>query len=240
MSPRWTKATRGRVGDDPAAALREHLIDTADRLLAETQVGAITTREIARAAGVSDGVLYNHFADKHDLLLAALMRRYAQALNQFGSGLPEPGTGTVEANLVMYCEAALDLVSHALPMVAGLMSEPTLLHRFMVEIHREPHGPERLREPIAAYLTGEQRLGRLGEFPIEAALSLLIGPTLMLGFSELVGGAPRQTVVAAIPDIIRTLLNGVAPTPKASAGPGRRRAKPGHAADSQDRTSHRR
>lgn len=64
MSPRRAKATLGRVGTDPATALREHLVDTAERLLAEKQVGAITTREIARAAGVSDGVLYNYFADK--------------------------------------------------------------------------------------------------------------------------------------------------------------------------------
>ena len=229
MSPRWTKATRGRAGDDPATALRQHLIDTAERLLSEKQVGAITTREIARAAQVSDGVLYNHFADKHDLILAALMRRYEQALSQFGAGLPEPGSATVEANLTTYAEAALDLVAQAMPMVAGLISEPVLLHRFIAEIHREPFGPERMREPIADYISGEQRLGRLGEFPIDAALSLMIGPTLMLGFTELVGGAPRQTVVAAIPDIISTLLKGIAPKPAAST---KARPRPGRSAPS--------
>src|SRR5262249_61477702 len=78
MSPRWAKATRGRAGNDPATALREHLINTAEKLLTEKQAGAITTREIARAAGVADGVLYNHFADKHDLILAAPIPRDAQ------------------------------------------------------------------------------------------------------------------------------------------------------------------
>src|SRR5215470_10990723 len=153
MSPRWAKATRGRVGDDPATVLREHLIDAAEKLLVSKQVGTITTREIARAAGVSDGVLYNHFADKHELILAALMRRYAQALNHFGTGLPEPGSATVEANLITYAEAALDLVAQALPMVAGLISEPVLLQRFIAEIHREPFGPERMRQPIADYIS---------------------------------------------------------------------------------------
>jgi hypothetical protein len=33
----------------------------------------------------------------------------------------------------------------------------------------------------------------------------------MLGFTELVGGAPRETVVAAIPDIVHTLLRGLEP-----------------------------
>jgi AcrR family transcriptional regulator len=210
MSPRRAKATRGRVDHDPATALREHLIDTAEKLLAERHVAAITTREIARAAGVSDGVLYNYFGDKQELITAALVRRYARVLTKFDTGLPQPGTATVEANLIAYAEAALDLVADALPIAAGVMSEPPLLHRFIAEIHREPFGPQRMREPIAAYLAGEQKLGRLGNFPLEAALSLILGPVIMLGFTELVGGVSRQVVAAQIPDIIRTLLQGVA------------------------------
>src|SRR5262249_13168009 len=119
-------------------------------------------------------------------------------------------SGTVEANLIAYAEAALDLVAEALPMAGGLISEPQLLHRFIAEIHREPYGPQRLREPIAAYLAGEQKLGRLGEFPMEAALTLIIGPIIMLGFTELVGGVPRNVVVARIPDVIHSLLKGIA------------------------------
>ncbi len=55
------------------AELRELLIDAADRLLADRQVSAITTRDIARAAGLSDGVLYNYFANKNDLVVVALL-----------------------------------------------------------------------------------------------------------------------------------------------------------------------
>jgi hypothetical protein len=97
-----------------------------------------------------------------------------------------------------------------------------------------------LRQPIADYITGEQRLGRLGEFPTEAALSLIIGPTLMLGVTELVGGAPRATVVAAIPDIVHTLVNGIAPEPEAPVHARRRRARAEHAAASDDGMPHRR
>ena len=69
MSPRQAKGVKGRVGDDPATALRNHLIDVAERLLAERPVSSITTRDIARAGEVSDGVLYNYFASKNDLLV---------------------------------------------------------------------------------------------------------------------------------------------------------------------------
>ena len=40
------------------------LIDAAASLLAERETTAVTAREIARRAGLSDGVLYNYFEDK--------------------------------------------------------------------------------------------------------------------------------------------------------------------------------
>ncbi len=209
MSPRRARAVRSRVDDDPATALREHLIDTAEKLLGERQVSTITTRDIARAAGVSDGVLYNYFAAKHDLLVAALVRRYAESLTRFETELPAPGTGSVEDNLVAYAQAAVDLVSETLPTAAGLMSEPTLLHVFMQEIHRQPFGPHRLHQPIADYLRAEQKLGRLGTFDVESALSLIMGPAIMLGFTALVTDTPRETIAEQVPGIVHTLLTGL-------------------------------
>jgi AcrR family transcriptional regulator len=209
MSPRRAKAVRGRVGDDPATALREHLIDSAERLLADRPVSAITTREIARSAGVSDGVLYNYFSDKHDLIVAAMLRRYAGLVGQFTDDLPRPGTATVEANLITFARATLDLFTRALPMVGGLMSDPPLLHRLMHAIHEHPYGPHLLRQPLIDYLAGEQRLGRLGEFDVESGASLLIGPTLMLGFAHVIPNSPADHTAGAIPGIVRTLLRGL-------------------------------
>lgn len=202
---------RGRAGDDPAVALRELLIDTAAKLLAERPVPAITTRDIARAAGVSDGVLYNYFRDKYDLLAAALVRRYEASVERFGADLPAPGTATVEQNLTTYLRAALGLVATTLPVVSGLMSESALLHRFVAAIHTEPLGPQRLHQPIADYLAAERRLGRLGDFDDQAVLSLIVGPAMMLGFTHVVGGRPVEEVAAQIPGIVRTLLHGLEP-----------------------------
>jgi AcrR family transcriptional regulator len=202
---------RGRVGDDPATALRELLVDSAEKLLAERQVSSITTRDIARAAGVSDGVLYNYFANKNDLLVAALVRRYAGLVSGFDADLPVPGSATVEENLVGYARAVLDLVAQTLPIAAGLMTEPALLQRFIDEIHTQPFGPQRLHQPIADYLTAEQRLGRLGEVDVEAVITLIMGPALMMGFTELVAGTPRETLAAGLPAVVRTLVTGLRP-----------------------------
>ena len=55
-----------------AAERRQHLVETAIRLFTDGSYHGTTTAEIARAAGVSEPILYRHFASKRDLYLAAL------------------------------------------------------------------------------------------------------------------------------------------------------------------------
>ena len=62
-----------------AADRRQHLVETAIRLFTEGSYHGTTTAEIARSAGVSEPILYRHFASKRDLYLAALTE-YVAAL----------------------------------------------------------------------------------------------------------------------------------------------------------------
>ena len=56
----------------PAAERREALIATAIKVFSDGSYRGTTTAEIARAAGISEPILYRHFASKRDLYLAAL------------------------------------------------------------------------------------------------------------------------------------------------------------------------
>jgi AcrR family transcriptional regulator len=172
------------TGDgDPAAQLRERLVDTAAALVAEGQVSAITTRQIARAAGVSDGVLYNYFADKNELLVAALVRHFEIVASRSQGELPTAGSRSVEENLVTYGEALYDVIGDTFPMFAGLMGDHALLGRVMAEIHRPGQGILPFLNRIGEYLVEEQRLGRIGDVDIEAAMALFTGAcaTLTMG-----------------------------------------------------------
>jgi AcrR family transcriptional regulator len=55
-----------------AAERRQALIETAIEVFSEGSYRGTTTAEIARAAGISEPILYRHFASKRDLYLAAL------------------------------------------------------------------------------------------------------------------------------------------------------------------------
>jgi AcrR family transcriptional regulator len=55
-------------------ARREQLLACGARLLAERPFEEVSTEEIAKAAGVSKGLLYHYFPTKKDFLLAAIER----------------------------------------------------------------------------------------------------------------------------------------------------------------------
>ena len=61
-----------------AADRRLHLLETAIRLFTDGSYRGTTTAEIARAAGVSEPILYRHFASKRALYLAALEHVWAK------------------------------------------------------------------------------------------------------------------------------------------------------------------
>jgi len=63
----------------PAAERRQALIDTAIRVFSEGSYRGTTTSEIARAAGISEPILYRHFASKRELYLAALDHVWGKA-----------------------------------------------------------------------------------------------------------------------------------------------------------------
>jgi AcrR family transcriptional regulator len=63
----------------PAAERRLAIVDAAIRVFTEGSYRGTTTAEIARAAGVSEPILYRHFASKRDLYLAALDHAWSEA-----------------------------------------------------------------------------------------------------------------------------------------------------------------
>ena len=79
----------------PAAARRQALVDTALVVFAEGSYRGTTTAEIARKAGVSEPILYRHFASKRDLYLACIeeaWRRLRARWEEAFASEPDPRT----------------------------------------------------------------------------------------------------------------------------------------------------
>jgi len=189
-----------------------------ERLLDGGALGAITTRRIAQHAGVSEGVLYNHFGDKRDLLIAALLRRYARLVEAFEAKLPVAGEATVDANLRSFATALRDLESDALLLGAALLTDPALLARFWAEIHRTPFGIDRLHRPLADYLRAERAGGRIRhDVDVAAVTTLLFGASAMNALTRRLNpGLDREGLDRDLDSAIAVVAGAVTPGPGAS------------------------
>jgi AcrR family transcriptional regulator len=218
MTPRRAAALR-EVGDQN---LRQHLITTAERLIARRGTVGLTVREIAREARVADGVLYNHFADKEELLALAV-HAHIRAVDAALGAPPGPaGSGTVEANLTAYIDRSLVLHAAILPAFAGLLGQPGVLAR-LAALPTPVAGGRELRDDLADYLRAEQRLGRLAAAAdVETAATMLIGACHELILPHLFSGSAHVEVEVPpgfATDLVATVLHGIGP-----AGPAGRPA----------------
>ncbi len=71
----------------PAAKRREQLLDSAARLFAERGYSGATTSELAKAAGVTEPIIYRHFESKRDLFVALIERSGEQTIEQWTAHL---------------------------------------------------------------------------------------------------------------------------------------------------------
>ncbi|WP_197024681.1 TetR/AcrR family transcriptional regulator [Cellulomonas sp. KRMCY2] len=193
MSPRRARALLGQSGGDHARALRDHLVAVTRAIVAEHGVARITTRAIAQRAQVADGVLYNHFHDKDELILAALADSYDELAGILtaapAGGPPEPGTGSVVDNLVALCVAVNEFYAGMIPVIMGLTGRPELLRRFLTEIHAKDSAVVHHHQAVRAYLVGEADLGRIdaGIDP-DSAIEMLSGVCHTRAFARHVAG----------------------------------------------------
>ena len=198
-----------------ATATRTQLVEAAERVLRAKGLTRATTREIAREAGLAEGTLYLHFADKLDLV-RAVHEKALPAFIEVVSRLPgRAGRGTVEGNLTDLVRWALRLYRDILPLGSSLFADPELLERYRAMLAERGGGPHRAWEPVVAYLRAEQALGRVaaGADPAAAAL-LLLGACEQLVFVELMTGPetlPFRGRSNPAPELVRTLLAGLSP-----------------------------
>ena len=93
-----TTQSRGRAAALPVAERRAAIVAAALPLFLD-QGGAVTTREIAHAAGIAEGTIFRVFADKDEIIVAAIEAALDQAPLEAALGAIPPDLG-LEASLV--------------------------------------------------------------------------------------------------------------------------------------------
>ncbi len=192
-----------------AASTRDRILDVTADLMRSGGLAALTTREIARAAGLTEAALYRHFKNKEDLLTSALAERLPVFIGILNELPQQIGQVSVADNLRRVAEAAVPFYRQAMPMLSAIFSDPNLLARHRAWASETGFGPHKANVVLAAYLVGERELGRVSpEFNADAAAALLLGGCLQRAFfDEFLGRASDTPAVAAYAaGLVETLL----------------------------------
>ena len=188
---------------------RERILDAAADVMRRHGVARATTKEIAKAAGYSEALLYKHFRGKEELMLRVLRERMPAFVSK---GVP--GEATVEANLVAVVRGGVHFYQQSFPMMASMVAQPALMTASRESLREYGAGPS---EPVAAltrYLDAERDLGRVAADADTAAVAaLLMGACFQQGFlSYYAAGADAPPPPeSAARDLVRPVLAELLP-----------------------------
>ncbi len=104
-------------------AAREEILQAAERVLGERGLAAARMDEIALAAGVAVGTLYNHFGDKEALLGALLDERRDELLARVDEALEVHRAEPFSAQLTAFLGAAVEHLAHHRRLFAMLVED---------------------------------------------------------------------------------------------------------------------
>lgn len=145
---------RGR----PASGGREAIVAAALQILRDRGIGRLTTREVARLAGVSEASVFYHYTDRAGLLRAVFEAgvRPLQAVGE--AGLSGPDRHEVLSRLGRAFEQFLDEV---LPVLSAAQSDVELRDALGTYMAQQNLGPHRGVQALGKYLSAEQAAGRV-------------------------------------------------------------------------------
>ncbi|WP_329095250.1 TetR/AcrR family transcriptional regulator [Actinomadura citrea] len=195
--------------------MRDRILASAVTVIRTRGIVAATTKEIARAAGVSEGSLYNHFANKTALFAAALAEVTGTARTAMTGLLGSVGQSTVEDNLTRLATEMVRFYGELLPMTGPVLADPELIAWLRSD------GPGKAHDEAAAKSRARTKADPTGEPPPPGApggpqagppggptAGPVMGHAALIGYLEAERKAGRLADGAPLPFIAAALLGG--------------------------------
>jgi AcrR family transcriptional regulator len=198
---------RGR----PSGGARDAIVEATRQLLDEVGLARLTTKEVARRAGVSEASIFYHFGDKTALIAAAL-ETSLESLREFAGGLQgRVGAGELEQTLREILRRWEGFFDRALPVVGVVQADSELRPDFRDYMRANDYGVHRGVDVVAEYLRAEQELGRVRpDIDPRAAATMLLGSALLRALQRALLG-PRATARLPSPEQnVDALLGAIA------------------------------
>jgi len=199
------------------AARKAQILDAAATVFSQKGFERATTREIAAAADVSEGTLYNYFKNKRDLLLGLVQNIANETLQNLDVTQP----GDVEATMQQILTQRFQQARHR-PLLTLFLHEA----RLQPDVYRQYI--QQVFQPIKRGLeTAMQALIEQGAMrPIDPAIAARALISMSMGFAVLfelgndpvLEDAPPADLAAVVTDIFLNGLRGEATGDRGDGG----------------------
>jgi AcrR family transcriptional regulator len=192
---------------------RQALIDAALEVFLERGFARATTREIAQAAGVAEGTIYRHFADKYALFHEVFLTLTVEVVGELQRFGERAGQGTVRENLESLFSLVGGIQEQLSSLMASMWADPDLAKH--VGARARELAPEGFVPPgpvamVAEYIRAEQQLGRIRrDVDATEAAAVVVSVPFAAGMERALSTHPVATGEFPVPDDF--------PTPAGSA-----------------------
>ena len=162
---------------------RDRILDAAADVMTRLGLARATTKEIARAAGCSEALLYKHFREKEEIFLGVLKNRLPNLTATLATLPGKAGTGSVRERLIEVVDLAVRFYEGGLAIGSSMLGDPELVRRHREWLVSHGVGPHMANRWLADYLRAEQKEGRVaGGVDADAAAALLLGASYQRAF----------------------------------------------------------
>lgn len=196
------------AASSPAPSSRERILDAALLVMRERGLANTTTKLIAAQAGLSEAMLYKHFADKQQLFLSVLRERSPRARFE-----GDAGGESLAAGLAVLVSDLMAFFTRTFPIAASIFGSPTLLAEHRDGVASHGGGPATVIDGVRARLVAEQEAGRIRADADTASVArVLVGAAFHQGFLAAFEGldaVPDAGSIAA--GIVDAVLPGLVP-----------------------------
>jgi len=190
------------------AARKAQIIDAAARVFAEKGFHRATTREIAKAADVSEGTIYNYFDSKDDLLIG-IMTRLAE-LESLNEELMEALEDDVRDFFIAMFRHRMDHIQQGQKMLQAVLPEvmvsPELHSRFYQQFVL------RIATLLEQYVQARIEMGHIRPVDVPLTVRAIQGMFVGLLVLRILGDEPLQSGWDNMPEVLATLVfDGLSP-----------------------------
>jgi AcrR family transcriptional regulator len=193
---------------------RDRILDAAADVMTRLGLARATTKEIARAAGCSEALLYKHFREKEEIFLGVLKDRLPSLTATLAALPDQAGTGSVRDRLVEVVDVGVRFYEAGLAIGSSMIGDPELVRRHREWMLSRGVGPQLANRMLADYLRAEQKAGRVAAaVDADAAAALLLGASYQRAFMvRLMGEQPLSPPAAEFaPSVVDAALRGLDP-----------------------------